>query len=157
MSETRLTDEMVEKAMTVGVAKFCKLVKKGKIPKNEGYISISVVDFSIVEATELLQVVIGNPSKWDYDYEGLAKSKTLSSVRIGMSMGKLLKHPELVLPGDVKYSGNTLVGNIDISCSSSASGEIDKKITKKMAKIIRSFLEKDLKKQLQDESTHYFA
>ena len=115
MSETRLTDEMVEKAMTVGVAKFCKLVKKVKIPKNEGYISISVVDFSIVEATELLQVVIGNPSMWDYDYEGLAKSKTLSSVRNGMSMGKLLKHPELVLPGDVKYSGNTLVGNIDIS------------------------------------------
>jgi len=152
-----MTEAVAEKAMSIGVAKFHKLVKKGEIPKNEGYISISVVDFSAVVATEVLEAIIGDPLEWDFDYEDLAKGKTRASLRHKMSIGKLLKHPELVLPGDIKYPGNTLLGNIDISCSSSASGDVDKKITKKMAKVIWSFLKKDLETQLQDESTHFIT
>jgi len=157
MIETRLTDEMAEKAMSIGVSKFNKLAQKDVIPKYEGYISISVVDFVTGQATVLLEISIGDRSTWDYDYESLAKGKTMASVRNKMSMDRLLKHPELVLPGDVKYSGNTLRGNIDVSCSSSASGDVDKKITKKMAQAIVSFLKENFESQLLDETTHFFS
>jgi hypothetical protein len=160
MIETRLTKEIATEAIAEGYKLFIDMVKSGVIAKEHGFISVSVMDMHSNYSEEFATLYIGDQKLWpeNDDYAAIARGKTRASTRTKKTMAKLLvRHRELLLPGDAKYHGNTIFGNIVVSCSSPEDGNVDKKITDRVAEMCAQLMDESIKAQLQDESTHFFV
>ena len=156
---TLLTQEMVEDSIDFGVKCLGILFDDGTINRPEAFISISVVDDKrALKYQEYACRAVGDPSIWLYRYDEIARGKTKLSARTGMSARQVIElHPELLCPSDVKYWGNTIVGNIIVSCSCCEHGSVDTIVTDAVAAKCLSLIQAEVNLQLQDEDTHFFT
>ena len=156
---TLLTQEMVEDTMGFGVKILNILFEDGTISKPEAFISISMIDDKrALNYKELAYRLIGDSDKWLYPYDEIARGKTKLSARTGLSARQVIDHhPELLCPSDVKYWGNTIVGNIIVSCSCCEHGSVDTIVTDAVAAKCLSLIQAEVNLQLQDEDTHFFT
>lgn len=99
----------------------------------------------------------GDPDEWENPYEEIALGKTAITARTGLSSRQVqLMQPELLLDYDVCYWGNTILGNIIVSCSG-IQPWLDEAVSNTVAWLCRALIQERMDGLASAASGHSYA
>lgn len=153
-----ITEEMAKQAIELVMPMIDKMVEKEILFRREGYIIVATIDKKRRGGYKVLvEHPIGDPEAWIYPYVQICHGKVRMSARTGMSARKVIAlHPELIRPGDSKYIGSAVMGDLVVGFSSTAQGHVDEIVSYSIAYICSAMVQELLDQELQDEDRHLF-
>ncbi len=115
-----LTKEIAKEAIDLATPLILGLMDGDVTNRDDLHVVVAVNDDtpSPNEYELMAERSFGEPYRWDHNYADIARGKTMITARTGLTSRQVqLMQPELLVDGDVMFWGNTLLGNIIVSCS----------------------------------------
>lgn len=142
MANAIMTRELVEQAVEVVEFSIRRTMRAGIANRHDLHIvvmnpAVQYSSDSQFEDAIYYEHSIGDPSKWPYPFDEIARGKAALSWRTGMPSHHVQQFAShLYLDGDVRHGGSTILDGIVVACSG-VQGHFDRMFAEWIASAIR--------------------